>query len=219
MIREYDLLTQATFAWPLRRWRRRSASDEDVIDPGRRLGAAGETDIRDIEVSGKHDDVVGTSKVLYEGTRALDLESRDVGAVVRVQVGDNESVCDANDLDDSTLASRVADARVSAVLGFQGRRYENSICLSHERRAEEALVQPSDRRADPARNEWAPGHDRECLHRAPALEARDPPHRKLLEADDIGFVATDELDHLLEESPAARRKRISVEDVPGTDDE
>lgn len=64
------------------------------------------------------------------------------------------------------------------------------------------------------RDEWTAGDNGEGLHRAPALEARDSPYGKLLEADDLGSVGTDELDHLLKEAPAARRKRIPVEDVP-----
>lgn len=91
-----------------------------MIDPGRRLRVARETDIREIEVSGKRDGVAGTSKVLHEGTRALDLDSRDIGAVVRVEVPDDESARDPDDLDDPAFTPGVADARVSAVLGFQG---------------------------------------------------------------------------------------------------
>src|ERR1044071_8971937 len=52
------------------------------------------------------------------------------------------------------------------------------------------------------------------MHPAPALEVPQRPDRKLLQADDVRAVLSDELDHPAEEGSALRRRGVSVEEVP-----
>ena len=67
--------------------------------------------------------------------------------------------------------------------------------------------------------ERQPGPPRDgaaCVHAAPALEVPQRPYRQLLQADDVGTVAGHELDHAAQEGPALRRRRVAVEEVPGS---
>jgi glycosyltransferase involved in cell wall biosynthesis len=56
------------------------------------------------------------------------------------------------------------------------------------------------------------------VHPAPLLELPECPDRQLLQADDVGPVARDELDHLAEKRPAPGRGSVAVEEVPGPDE-
>src|SRR5207247_4910274 len=52
-----------------------------------------------------------------------------------------------------------------------------------------------------------------------ACDFSERPHGYLLQADDRRPVRRDELDHLAEERTAARRERVAVVQVPGSDEE
>jgi hypothetical protein len=40
------------------------------------------------------------------------------------------------------------------------------------------------------------------------------PHRQLLQADDVGAIGGDEVDHLAQEGAAPWRERLAVEQIP-----
>src|SRR5205823_3055366 len=56
------------------------------------------------------------------------------------------------------------------------------------------------------------------LHPGPASDAVQGPRGHLLEAHDRRAIGRDQLDHLVEVRPAARRIGLAVEEIPGTDD-
>src|SRR5262249_28914316 len=51
-------------------------------------------------------------------------------------------------------------------------------------------------------------------HPAPALEMGQRPDGQLLQAHDVGMVASHEVDHLTEERPPPRRRGLAVKEVP-----
>src|SRR5204862_2428617 len=65
----------------------------------------------------------------------------------------------------------------------------------------------------PCRNGAARGHP------APLVQQTERPDRKLLQEEDCGRIGSDEAHHLGEVRVSLRRTRVSVEDVPGADEQ
>src|SRR5207342_1630239 len=97
---------------------------------------------------------------------------------------------------------------------------EDRVRLAGERRAQEPVIQLRDEPPELSADQLRPRRDRaERLHPAPALEPRQRPDRHLLQAERVRMVLRRELHHLLEEGAALWRDGVSVEHVPGADEE
>ena len=55
-------------------------------------------------------------------------------------------------------------------------------------------------------------------HAAPLFEPAERPGRHLLQADDVGMVGGDELDHLAEIRAPLRREGVAVKEIPRADE-
>ncbi len=99
---------------------------------------------------------------------------------------------------------------------------KNRVCLTRERRAEQAVVELGEDAADPGAYWDRPQHRplRDVRHRrhpTPIAEEAERPHGQLLQAEHVGTILGREPHHLSQERSSSGRLRVSVEEVPGSD--
>ena len=110
---------------------------------------------------------------------------------------------------------RVFSVNVSVRAARAARRDGDRVSLSRERRSQQAVVQRGQPAPGLARDRQRAGH--RSRGDVPGREPAQGPCRDLLHAEDSGLVGEDKLQHLVEKRMTLWRLRISVEEVPASD--
>jgi glycosyltransferase involved in cell wall biosynthesis len=212
---------------PDERRRRRPASDENLVDSGRRLREPQPAESlvgapllgADVRVAAEDHGLVRVVELLDDGCDSAELPIREGRR--DVEVGDETHIGEPDDLADTalTFASR-ADHERAGVEDAVGRPDEDGGPLAGESRPEQAVVCGSDQATELRTQEPGPCRDGlDRRHPAPGAEPSECPDWHLLEAEHVWLVGGGEAHHLFEKRAPLRRHGIPVEEVPGAYEE
>ena len=180
----------------------RQTPDEDLVDAIREWrGEARGAHRYEVRVA-RHDRPPPRERddALELGRIAVDVEVHDGQAVDVDHMGDPQQLVVADDVHPERT---------------RGAPRQDRARLTGHRRAQQSVMQFC-QSSGAERQQRPPGNGTARMHPAPALEMPECPDRQLLQAHDVRSIAGHELDHPPEERPPHGRRRVPVEEVPGS---